>query len=380
MGKYTQRADGRYVTTITVNGKRKYLYANTSKELDKKVTEAKFLTYTGVNIDNNKIVFREWAEKWYDINISPKEYNTKRNIRILLDTHIYPSIGNIKLKDLKVYNIKELQKDLIEKGLTSTANRSITTIKRILNDAIENDIIQKNVAFNIKSFKYTKIEKKPLSLYEDSLLLTVAEKHKYGLFFLILRYTGLRTEEIIPLTINDIDLNNKRISVNKAIYFEKNNPNVKTTKNKKIRKVPILDIIYDKIEKHIKLCKSNNQELLFVKQSDEKMITSASVRWILTSFLNAINKEYEKEQIQLNKDFKLTEENKIYFTNHRLRHSYCTMLYYSGIKIKKAQELMGHSSADMVYNVYTHLDEERENVDETLNDYCNKLLSKSLSK
>ena len=35
------------------------------------------------------------------------------------------------------------------------------------------------------------------------------------------------------------------------------------------------------------------------------------------------------------------------------------MLYYSGIGIKEAQELMGHSSADMVYNIYTHLDMEK---------------------
>ena len=69
-------------------------------------------------------------------------------------------------------------------------------------------------------------------------------------------------------------------------------------------------------------------------------------------------------------------ELKISFTCHQLRHSYCTMLYYTSVKIKKAQELMGHSSADMVYNVYTHLDEERENVDETLNDYCNKVVKK----
>ena len=50
------------------------------------------------------------------------------------------------------------------------------------------------------------------------------------------------------------------------------------------------------------------------------------------------------------------------------------------LKIKKAQELMGHSSADMVYNVYTHLDEERENVDETLNNYCNKVVNKVVKK
>lgn len=370
MSKYTQREDGRYVTTITINGKRKYLYANSSKELDKKVTEAKFLTYSGVNINNEKITFKEWAEKWYEINIAPKEYNTRKNIRILLDTHIYPSIGLIKLKDLKVFHIKQLQKNMSEKGLTSSTNRSITTIKRILNDAIENDLIQKNVAFNIKSIKYNKIEKKVLSLYEDNLLLNIAKTHKYGLFFLILRYAGLRTEEIIPLTINDIDLINKRIIINKATFFEKNNPNIKTTKNKKNRKVPILDIIYPQLKNYIENCKKNNQELLFLTQTDKKMLTSSSIRWMLKSFLIAINNEHEKIQKNKSNDFILTDENKINFSNHELRHSYCTMLYYAGIKIKKAQELMGHSSADMVYNIYTHLDEERENVDELLNNYC----------
>lgn len=228
----------------------------------------------------------------------------------------------------------------MKNGLTSTCNRTISTIKRILNDAVENDVIQKNVAFNIKAIKYNKIERKPLSIYEDNLLLTVAQRHKYGLFFLILRYVGIRTEEIIPLNINDIDLDNKIIFINKAVYFEKNNPNLKTTKNKKTRKVPILDIIYEDLKKHINYCKQNNQTLLFVKQTDNNMLTFSSVRWMLSSFLNAINKQHEKEQKEIDKNFKLNEENKICFTNHQLRHSYCTMLYYSGIKIKKAQELM----------------------------------------
>ncbi len=373
MLKLKQRQDGRYVATATINGKRKFFYGDSPKEVEKKLTEARYLTYQGINVDDNKVTLKQWAEKWYEINISQQEYNTKRNIRILLDTHIYPSIGNIRIKDLKVYNVKQLQKDMLEKGLTSTCNRTITTIKRILNDAVENDIIQKNVAFNIKSVKYNKVEKKPLSIYEDNLLYETSQDHKYGLFFLILRYAGLRTEEIVPLTVQDIDLKNKRININKAVYFEKNNPNMKTTKNKKSRKVPILDVIYNELEKQTRGRKK--EELLFTKQTDKTMLTTASTRWMLTSFLIAINKLHEKKQKEKNKDFVLTEKNKIYFTNHQLRHSYCTMLYYAGIKIKKAQELMGHSSADMVYNIYTHLDEERENVDETLNDYCSQMRS-----
>lgn len=381
MAKYTQRADGRYVTTITINGKRKYIYANSSKQLDKKVTEAKFLTYKGVNLDNDKVTFKQWAEKWFEINISTKEYNTRRNIRSLLDNHIYTNIGNIKLKDLKVYNVKELQKTLVEKGLTSTANRTITTIKRILNDAVENDIIQKNVASNIKAIKYNKIEKKPLSIYEDELLIRVSETHKYGMFFLMLRYLGLRTEEIVPLEIDDINLKRRNLVINKAVYFINGKPYVKETKNKKERVLPIYDIIYEPLKNYIEECKNNNQKLLFVTQNSKEMLTAPALRWMLNSFLIAMNKQYEEDQKQIDKNFELTGDNRIYFTDHILRHSFCTMLYYAGVKIKKAQQLMGHSSADMVYNVYTHLDEERENDEELVNEYIlEKMLSKSLSK
>lgn len=43
------------------------------------------------------------------------------------------------------------------------------------------------------------------------------------------------------------------------------------------------------------------------------------------------------------------------------------MLYYSGISQKKAVELMGHSDIKMIMEVYAHLDEEKESVQEKLN-------------
>ena len=76
------------------------------------------------------------------------------------------------------------------------------------------------------------------------------------------------------------------------------------------------------------------------------------------------------------KKYRKEEDKKIKFSYYQLRHSYCTMLYYAGVIIKKAQELMGHSSADMVYDIYTHLDEERENASDLINNYIsNKILA-----
>ena len=46
-------------------------------------------------------------------------------------------------------------------------------------------------------------------------------------------------------------------------------------------------------------------------------------------------------------------------TPHMFRHTYATSLYYSGVDIKTAQYLLGHSSIQMTLDVYTHLDNEK---------------------
>lgn len=44
-------------------------------------------------------------------------------------------------------------------------------------------------------------------------------------------------------------------------------------------------------------------------------------------------------------------------TAHIFRHNYATMLYYSGISMKKAAQLMGHSDTKIIMEVYAHLDD-----------------------
>ena len=365
--KYKKRKDGRYATTF--HGKP--VYASTSKELEDKINELNYLYNTGKFISNDKITFKEWSEKWYNINMPTKEEATKKENRYLLDKHIYPAIGLFKIKDIKPFHIKNLLKDMQLKGITTTTNKTLQLIKRILNDAIENDIIYKNVANNIKRIKFEKEQKKPLSLYEDKIFIQVSQTHSVGCFMMILRYCGLRREEIIPLEIKDIDFVNKKLSVNKAVHFNHNQPDMKTTKSRKPRNVDIPNILIPFLIKQIESQKKLNQKkYLFTKKTDpQKMLSeSATKRW-LESFLYHCNILHEKIQKKNNSKFKLTDENKIQFTFHQLRHSYCTMLYYANVKIKKAQELMGHASADMVYDIYTHLDEERENADDLINEY-----------
>lgn len=266
----------------------------------------------------------------------------------------------MKLSEIKPNHIQRIVTEMEKQGLKDVTNRTLMDCKRILENAVNNDIIEKNPARGINKIKYTKGERKTLSLEEDEKVLSFAPSHKYGLFILVSRYCGLRPEETVALTTKDINLSKKQISINKAVSLANNQPVLKPTKTLKNRIVPIPDLIINPLKERLAYCNENGLQYVFTKEKDNSsMLTKTALKRHLSSFLKDLNKNTDKE---------------IKFNYYQLRHSYCTMLYYADIGIKEAQRLMGHSSAKMVYDVYTHLDSERENSINSINDYLKSVV------
>lgn len=378
MAKYKQRADGRYQTSVVVDGKKKWICASSLNDLNAKVIEAKYLGSKGISLNNDDITLGAFADKWFEIHSVGKEDGTIKEYKYIINSHIKPKLGNLKIKKIKVYDIQELINSLVKDNHIRLAKKVLTYTKSILNDAVQNDIILKNVADSIKSPSYKPEERIPLTDEEDELLVECAMSHKYGLFFLFIRFTGVRKEEASAIEIDDIDLDNNIIPINKAISFASNQGKLKSTKNKKSRNVYILDIFRNLLIDRVNYCKENNIKYLFTKQTNPKeRLSDSAITTMCSSFLLYVNKIYLKKLAEKNKGKKEDEKEKprkIKFTLHQLRHSFCTMLYYCGIGIKEAQELMGHSSADMVYDIYTHLDMEKGKPFEKLNNAIQKFI------
>ena len=51
---------------------------------------------------------------------------------------------------------------------------------------------------------------------------------------------------------------------------------------------------------------------------------------------------------------------KIKITAHMLRHTYATMLYTSGVDVKTAAKLLGHSDKQTTIQIYTHLEDSKK--------------------
>lgn len=62
----------------------------------------------------------------------------------------------------------------------------------------------------------------PLTDDEATLVTSTYTGHRMGLPALLLLYCGLRRGELIALTWNDIDINNRTVNGNKAAVFDNN--------------------------------------------------------------------------------------------------------------------------------------------------------------
>lgn len=373
MARYSKSNDGYYKTNVDLgrdeNGKRmrKQVIGKTVRELDEKVDLIKRQLNLGIVTKESQMKFYDYSISWFKTYKRIKSINTKAMYQNVIEKHIKNSIGDIQLNKLTKSDIQELINQNYDKY--ETCKKIVLTVKQILNSAIDDNLIIKNVANKLVlpprpascTRTLTKLEKQAIKGQNPRLMESA--------FINILFYSGLRREEALALTKKDVDLFNKTITVNKALVFEKGKPILTVTKNATSNRiVQIPDEAIDNLKIYIN---SANTIYLFTKKDGTLMSHSAYVKFwnrILKNLNNAIMTEKQKESIsKLPATIQLKNMPIDSLTAHVFRHNYATMLYYSNISIKQAAVILGHSDTKMIMQVYAHLDEERENVTEKIN-------------
>lgn len=346
---YTKRKDGRLMKRVSVNGKLETLYSNNPKDLEKQYIEKKHLSNKGIIINDEGMTVSTWADKWLELYKADKEKATKKMYEDSIRLHIKPYIGNIPLKLLKQADVVSMLNELTKKNITRKKDVALLTIKQILNKAVENDYIHKNVAAGITQKRHKAAEKQPLTDKVISIIKDLAKNDSNAFMVLFLIYTGLRREELVPLQYKDINLEDRYIIIDKAVHFDKNQPIIKPTKSTKSRRVPIFSILYDDLKAMQQSHKNN--EYIFPNTLN-KMMSETTLKRKISYVVKDINNKISSDTQES------VSNEKIHFSPHILRHTYACILYKAGIDLKQAQAWVGDKDIKVLLEIYTHLDEQ----------------------
>lgn len=166
----------------------------------------------------------------------------------------------------------------------------------------------------------------------------------------ILFKTGLRISEFVGLTLNYIDMQDRKINVNHQLQRKRNMEYViedtKTTSS--TREIPMSDEVYVCFQRIIANRKKVKKELmidgkcgfLYLDKNDMPMV---ALHW--EKYFQHIREKYNKiYRVQMPE-----------VTPHVCRHTFCSNMAKSGMNPKTLQYIMGHSNIGVTLNTYTHV-------------------------
>ncbi len=373
MPKYTKRADGRYLQTIVVGRKsdgkpiRKYIYADTVKELRSKVAKARIELHTG-DLVGEDTLFSTVAQTW----LHDYKYMTSEKVRMryehVVDAHLKP-LANRKLRDLLPLHLQGIINTMAQSGYSKHTMREIKqTAVQIMNMAVDNNLINKNVFMRVTVPDIEPKQRLPISTQAQSLIEETWRNHRMGMPALIMLYCGLRKGELLALKWSDVHIEEKYIDVSKSLTYLSNQPNVKTPKTKDgKRKVPIPNILITVLtetrgEDDSPVCPSVNGETM----------SGVAFRRAWESYQHFLNLQAGGRDATRSKEKVVALEP---FTAHQLRHTYATILYDAGVDALTTQRYMGHADVETTLRIYTHLTKEKQELSlNSLNDALNRTI------
>ena len=263
-GRYTQGID-----PVTGRAIQKSVSAKTQAECKEKLAKA-IRENRGVPLNHTgDYTAAEWCRLWFETYSKPNiRYNTAKGYEGIIEHHIIPAIGAIKLKQLSSIHIQRMYNDLKENGRIPRgakqndkplSNTFVRRVHAVLQAALKQAVKERLIPYNpCENCRIPPKDKKEMTILPpEKIGRYLQEAEKYGvlpMFYLELS-SGLRRGELLALQWEDLNVKERILTVNKQVTRMEGELDVTEPKTKNsVRKVALsqqaVDLLVQEHEQH----------------------------------------------------------------------------------------------------------------------------------
>jgi integrase len=328
---------GLWAGQITLpDGTRKFKYSKKQGEVKDWLLTARSELKQGIYTKKDGITVSDFMAKYMEtVGKHTLRPTTQEGNWSQIRNHINPTIGKIKLKDLRPDQIQSLYSQKLSQGLSRrTVQLLHVNLRTALKQAVKWGLVARNVTDFVQAPRPVKTTPTFFTKEQLNTFLESVREDKWYVIFVLLVYGGFREGEVLGIHYEDCDMVNRVINVRHTVITLRTGliigePKTKSSK----RAVTLPKIAYDELKKHLDQLDINHG-LIFT--------TSAGTPIYPRNFIRHFKSKLQEAGLP---DIRV----------HDLRHSHASLLLASGINPKLVQERLGHSSIALTLDTYSHV-------------------------
>ena len=318
----------------------------TQKEVREKMQAAAVEVNQGTYTAPQKMTVGQWLDIWQRDYLGSLKPATVQNYKAVVQNHVLPSMGAVKLSELHPHMVQEFINGL------ELSPSSVRLVYQVLHTALEKavrlDYIPKNPAYNCEMPRRDREEIHPLDDQQISALLAAAKGTLLENLVGVALFTGMRQGELLGLTWDAVDFDTGTINVNKQLSRAEHRDDglFASTKSGKPRTITAAPLVMrflrsqrrQQVEMQLKAGPlwDNPHGLVFTLQ-DGRPMAHGTVKYHFRKITAAAGLEGVRF--------------------HDCRHTYAVNAIRAGDDIKTVQSNLGHATAAFTLDRYAHFTE-----------------------
>lgn len=312
----------------------------------------------GVKAIDTNISVKDFADKYLEECKNMLKYSTYISYECALNAYFIKEYGRHKINTINVKTAEVLVLSMKNNGLSSsTIRKNINIIKQMFKYAIKHDVVNNNPFEDVQLPHDLDNAGNPNYSYTDDEIeefYTVYKNDILGTILMLGYHCGLRLSESLALTWDDIDFDNKSITIDKQMIkrsgiFYFTSPKYDSKRTIGIDNKLILYLKNLKAEKELYPCSKKYRVNL--DRSISRIANDDGVTFVVSRIDGTVvSSKYIHGRLDYYK-----HDGYPTFRTHCLRHTHCTKLLENDVDAKYVQQRLGHKNINTTLNIYYSL-------------------------